>query len=292
MTAPTAESSPAPRTGRARRRTRLTRRAAIPLVLLLLALSTVFLTGHDRGHFYRSWSAPHYNFITAHEMAVAGNLSPKHGFLGFSNLTLDDDGDLAYEAYNRFPIGGYVLLKLAMSPFGDDFSARIRSARTLMLALFVLSAVSAYLALCRLVASRWIALAATLMAFSPYYMLYYSDMVATQLLPSLFGVLLAFHGMVVFVQEGRFRQLLVKACAALLLGWHVYALLLAFIGLGLARGLGARIRRAGGGVRRRPVAIWSSGPSPCCSARRSCRSTWATSILCSAEKSRRPSCLR
>ena len=48
----------------------------------------------------------------------------------------------------------------------------------------------------------------------------------------LFGVMLTFHGMVVFVQEGRFRQLLVKTCVALLIGWHVYAFLLPFIALG------------------------------------------------------------
>ena len=237
MTAPTAEPpqpSPAARTGRAPLRSRFTPQAAIPLLLLLLALSTVFLSIHDRGLFYR---LGFHDRTTAHYLTVAGNLSPKHGLLGFDALTLDDDGDLAYRPYNRFPIGGYALLKLAMAPFGDDFSAQIRSARASMLAFFVLGAVSAYLALCRLLASRWVALAATLTAFSSYYLLYYNDMVATENMPSLFGMLLTFHGMVVFVQEGRFRQLLVKACAALLLGWHVYALLLAFIVLGLAREL-------------------------------------------------------
>ena len=237
MPSPTTESpplSPAPRAGRARPRGRLTPRAAIPLVLLLLALSTEFLLGDERGHTYRGSV---HNGVTANHMAVARNLSPKHGFLGFYSLTLDDHGDLAYRPYNRFPIGGYLLLKLAMSPFGDDFSSEILAARTLMRAFFVLSAVSAYLALCRIVASRWVALAATLTAFSSFHLLYYNDMVATESMPSLFGVLLAFHGMVVFVQEGRFRQLLVKACAALLLGWHVYALLIAFIVLGLAREL-------------------------------------------------------
>ena len=234
MTVRTTESPPAPRVGRARLRSRLTRRAAIPLVLLLLALSTMFLFGSDRGHFYRSSI---HDTVTANHMAVAENLSPKHGFLGIYSLTLDDHGDLSYRPYNRFPIGGYLLLKLAMSPFGDDFSAQIRSARTLMLAFFVLGAVAVYLALCRIVASRWVALAATLIAFSSFWLLYYNDMVATESMPSLFGVLLAFHGMVVFVQEGRFRQLLVKACAALLLGWQVYALLIAFIVLGLAREL-------------------------------------------------------
>ena len=305
MTAPTTETPqppPAPRAGWARPRDRLTLRAAIPLVLLLLALSTEFLLGDERGHTYRGSV---HNGVTANHMAVARNLSPKHGFLGIYSFTLDDDGDLAYRPYNRFPIGGYLLLKLAMSPFGDDFSSEILAARTLMRAFFVLSAVSAYLALCRIVASRWVALAATLTAFSSFHLLYYNDMVATESMPSLFGVLLAFHGMVVFVQEGRFRQLLVKACAALLLGWHVYALLIAFIVLGLARELvGAlplfpRFGRSdqacgggGGGLRRRPAAAWPWEPSPCCSARRSCRSTWATSTSRSAEGFRWPSCLR
>ena len=209
-----------------------------------------------------------HNAVTANYLTVAENLSPRHGFLGIYSFTLDDRGDLAYWPYNRFPIGGYVLLKLAMSPFGDDFSSEIHAARTLMLVFFALGAVSAYLSLCRIVVSRWVALAATSMAFSSYYLLYYNDMVATENMPSLFGVLLTFHGMVVFVQEGRFRQLLVKACAALLLGWHVYALLLAFIVLGLARELvralplfrdsGGRISRA----REGGVIAPEAAPSP------------------------------
>ena len=61
-------------------------------------------------------------------------------------------------------------------------------------------------------------------------------MVATEGSIDLFAVMLTFHALVVFVQEGRFRQLVVKTCAALLLGWHVYALLLPFIVFGLAGG--------------------------------------------------------
>ena len=230
--------SAARQTGLMRLRSRLMPPEALPLVLLLMASSTVFVFGNDRGHFYRSSL---HNGVTANHMSVAKNLSPKHDFLLFESLKLDREGAPAYRPYNRFPIGGYVLVRLAALPFADDFSAEIRAARTLMLVFFVLNAVLAYLALCRLVASRWAALAATLAAFSSFWLLYYNDMVATEIMPSLFGVLLAFHGMAVFVQEGRFRQLLVKACAALLLGWHVYALLLAFIVLGLAREIiGAR----------------------------------------------------
>ena len=203
---------------------------ALPLLLLLSALSTVFLFGHDRGFFYRS--APH-NAISAQQLVVAENLSPEHNFLMFYHQTLDKDGTPAYFPYSRFPLGGYALIKLAILPFGDGLVAKIYAARVVLLLFFAGSAALAYLSLCRLTANRWIALTATLLAFSSDYLLYYNDMIATENGLSLFGVLLTFHGMVLFAQEGRFRQLLVKACAALLVGWHVYALLLPFILLGL-----------------------------------------------------------
>ncbi len=207
----------------------------LPLALLLLALSTVFLFGNDgRDSFYR----PGYNnAVSANHLSVAENLSPEHNFLLFYNQTLDADGPPGYTPYGRFPIAGYGLIKLVMLPFGDDLAGKIHAARILLMLFFVGSAALAWLSLCRLTGNRWIALTATLLAFSSYYLLYYSDMIATESGLSLFGVLLTLHGMVVFVQEGRFRQLLIKACLALLLGWQVYALLLPFILFGLAREL-------------------------------------------------------
>ena len=203
--------------------------SAIPLVLLLLALATVF--PFPKGHLYHEQT---HDFISQNHMTVALNLSPAHGFLGFYHLTRDGDGSVAYEPYNRFPLLGYALIKLATLPFDDDVSARLAAARTLMLAFFAAAAALAYLALCRLTGNRWAALAATLLAFSSYYALYYKDMIATEGVVDLFGLMLVLHGMAVFAVEGRFGQLLAKTCVALLLGWHVYALLLPFVLLGLA----------------------------------------------------------
>ena len=233
---------------------------SLPLLLLLLALSTVFLFGNDRGQFYRS---PHHNGVSANHLAVAANLSAEHDFLLFYHQTLDQDGTPYYAPYNRFPLGGYALIKLAILPFDNDFSAQLHAARVMFLLFFAGSAVLAYLSLRRLTANRWIALTASLLAFSSYYLLYYNDMTATENGLSLFGALLTFHGMVLFVQEGRFRQLLVKACAALLLGWHVYAFLLPFIVLGMANELN-RARRLSappslaGRIKRGVVALLSS----------------------------------
>ena len=233
---------------------------SLPLLLLLLALSTVFLFGNDRGQFYRPGL---HDAVSAHYLAVAANLSAEHDFLLFNRQTLDKDGAPSYVPYNRFPLGGYALIKLATLPFGNDFSAQIHAARVVFLLFFAGSAVLAYLSLRRLTANRWIALTASLLAFSSYYLLYYNDMTATENGLSLFGALLTFHGMVLFVQEGRFRQLLVKACAALLLGWHVYAFLLPFIVLGVANELN-RARRLSappslaGRIKRGAAALLSS----------------------------------
>ncbi len=204
---------------------------SLPFLLLLAALSTVFLFGNDRGHFYRNG---HHNFLSSHGMTLAANLSPAHNFLMFDHRTIGTDSTPSYAPYNRFPIGAFALTKLAVLLVGDEptVEAEIYAARTLMLAFFAAAAALAYLSLGRLAPTRWVALSATLLTFSSYYCLYYNDMVWNDV-PSLFGVMLTFHGMVVFAQDGRFRQLLVKTCAALLLGWQVLMLLLPFVILGL-----------------------------------------------------------
>ena len=202
-----------------------------PLALPLFMFIALIALGGDRGFLYRAEGD--HDWGTVKNLAIAENLSPEHNFL----LTLrvwrdDEDGGLRYVLYSRFPVGGYALMKLAMLPFGDDLANKMMAARVLMLMMFCGAAAFGYLAMSRITGSRWIALSATPLAFSGFYALYYADYVSGESVMDMFGVGLAFHGMVVFIQEGRFRQLLVKTCAALLLGWHVYALLLPFIFLG------------------------------------------------------------
>ena len=203
----------------------------IPLLLLLLSVSTVFIFGQGHSYLMR-----YHDWTSSSTMAQVANLDPQHNFLLFHRQTLDDAGNATYEVYSRYPIGGYALLKLADLPVGDNFAAQIYAARLVMLAFFTAAAVLAWLSLARITGNPWLASAAVLLAFSAFPLLYYNHIIGEAMF-HLFGILLAFHGMVVFVQEGRFRQLLIKTALALLLGWHVYALLAAFILLGLGREL-------------------------------------------------------
>jgi len=211
-------------------------RAWLPPALLLLALSSMFLFGNDhRGYFNMG---RHQSLLSAKNMVVADNLSYKHQFLMFiEGQTLDAAGNPTLIPYNRFPIGGYALIKLTILPFGDNISARIYAAQILMLLCFIAAAFLAYLSMRRIASSRWIALTTVLLAFSSAYCLYHSSLISPEVMINLFGVMLVFHGMAVFEQEGRFAQLPIKACIALLLDWHVYALLMPFIVFGLMREL-------------------------------------------------------
>ena len=224
------------------RASRLDASRVLPPALLILALATLFAFGGDRSYFNRATA---HKWTSAKNLALAENLSARDNFRLFTGKWFHtQDSSTRYKLYGRFPIGGTALIKLAIAPF-DSLSAKLTAARALALLMFCGAAVFAYLAVARLASSRWIGLAAALIAFSSYYALYFSDEVSNETAMDIFGVALVFHGMAIFVQEGRFRQLLIKACAALLVGWHVYALLLVFIVFGLAGEIVARLRRNG-----------------------------------------------
>lgn len=198
-----------------------------PTLLLAMALSTLFLFNIDRERFY----AP-IRHDTAKNLAIAENLSPQHNFRMFTRLGFDQYGEPAYAPYSRFPIGGFALIKLAILPFGDSLAAKVFAARMLMLAFLCAAAFLAHRAIARIASNEWTALAAVTIAFSSYYILRYGAWVSTEFMIDLFAVMLTFHGMVIFVQEGRFRQLMIKAFIALFLGWHVYAFLAPFVVFG------------------------------------------------------------
>ena len=200
---------------------------ALPALMFIALLAL----GGDRWHFYR-WGGIH-DSATGRTLTIAENLSFDNNFSLATRVWRDEDGDLRHRLYSRFPVGGFVLARLATLPFGDGLADKLLAARILAMLMFCGAAACAYLAIARIAGSRRIALAAVPLAFSGFYTVYYADALSSETTLDLFGAALVFHGMTVFIQEGRFPQLLVKTCAALLLGWHVYALLLPFIALGL-----------------------------------------------------------
>lgn len=183
------------------------------MALLLCALATpvaaLALFAESRSHFYRPWGSHDWN--SSASLALAENLSVERGLLRFHRLPVDE-----VSVYNRFPVGGLALIRLAIAPF-EGLGAKVLAARVLMLTLFAAAALLAYLALRRIVGDPWIAAGATALACSSFYCVYYSDMISTEVAMDLFAVMLVWHGLALYVQDGRFRQLVVKICLALLI---------------------------------------------------------------------------
>ena len=216
----------------------------LPLAALLLALSSVFLFGGDRGYFYGYAKYPIGDWNSLRWMSLVANFSFEQGLL-YERVSRRNNGGLRYHFYGRFPAGGVALLKLVTSPFEGDLSRQLFAARLMMLAFFCGAAVLVYLSVARICGDRAIALAATSWAFGGYHMLGYMDVVNGEVGMGLFGLLLVFHGMVLHVQEGRMAQLLARIAVALLLDWHVYALLAPFVAWGLTHTIWRALRPVG-----------------------------------------------
>jgi hypothetical protein len=212
--------------------TRIHHSTRIPLVLVVVGMISVFVYQHDQLGFQQG----HYGFLSSHGMALTSNLSAEHGFLLFNSMSKAADGSIVYEAYSRFPVFSFAIIRLFTYPFRHDLSMQIAVARQVMNVFFLAAMLIAYLSISRLMKSRWVAATAVLLSFSSYYCMQYHDMIFNDI-PSMFGMLLVFHGMVMFVHEKRFFQLVFKAIIALCLGWQSYAILLPFIIMGCIREL-------------------------------------------------------
>ena len=222
--------------------------AAAPSALLLCTLASVALFGPERRLFL---GQDHHNLhdrltladsMTYDHLWDAIGMWPRRYLVSTRSVDINADGEIVpgRAMYNRYPVGGRLLLHLATRPFDDPWR-KVRAARTLVIICFVAAAMLAYSALTVLMVNHWAAVAATLLAFGSGYHLTYHDMVATQGMMDMFGFMLVFHAMAVFStpsahRRPRLGQLLAKTAVALMLGWHVYGLLLPFVALGIALG--------------------------------------------------------
>lgn len=211
--------------------------AAVPLLALVGCLSAALLFAGGGNRFERPVAAEP---ASARTLARVANLSAEHRFVPVTRQTLDPGGAVSYETDGGRPPGADLLLRLATFHFGEGSAREAVAARGATAVLFCLAALLAYLSLARLSGNRRVALGVTLLGFSPFAGGAW-DTVTVSGAPALFAVFLAFHGMVRFVREGRFRPLLAQCGAALLFAAAAYPLVLAFAGLGLL--LEARRRR-------------------------------------------------
>ena len=215
------------------------KRVGAPAALLLACLAAVFGLGHAGGRF----SNPIADAALVRPLARAANLSAEHRFAAFTRRTLDAEGAVRYDLDNDLPLPANLAAAVVAGHFDEDRTAGLVALRVFAAVLVGLAALLAYGGLRRLLEHRWIALGATLLAFSPFFSPAFAVSSPEGAL-AVCAVFLSFHGTAVFVRGGGLRQLLGKSAAALALSFAALPLLLLFVLLGLAAE--ARRRFAGG----------------------------------------------
>jgi hypothetical protein len=155
------------------------------------------------------FAAGHHGILSSQGMTIAANLSlQRHGFM-YDHVSMGPDGRVVYSGYNRFPVTYFAMVKGAFVVAGEDVRRQFLFARILTSAFCAAAFLCAFLSLRLLCAASLPALCATLLAFSSMYIYYYSDMIFNDM-PSLFGCLLVFHGMIVHARTDRRGQLYLK----------------------------------------------------------------------------------
>ena len=205
----------------------------VPSLFCLLAV-IVFATqfaGTGLGEGHHGWGSSQF-------LAIASRATPANGFVGHARVNLNADGTLDYVYFDRTPVFFSAIVGALIS-LTDDLILKVWIARQVMLTLFVLSMLFAWLLLRRLGLKSMAALVAVTLGFSGYQLLYYREMVDFSQ-PALFGMLLLlyFIARVKLERRIRWRWLTVATLVAVSLGrapvsWSVIGLWFAMEAAGI-----------------------------------------------------------
>ncbi len=159
---------------------------------------------------------PNHGWTSSHGLAIMRHATPANGFVGHAMQFRGDDGSVAYDYFDRYPFffsaGVGALLSLT-----DSLPVQVQLARYVMTAVYVATLGVAGLLAHVLLGDRWRALAAVMLAFSGWWLVFYKDMVHYDQ-PALFGNFLLLYALARYKLDG--------------VRWGVYAAALIAVGLG------------------------------------------------------------
>jgi hypothetical protein len=212
--------------------------------------ATVFSTqnrvvGWEPG--YNALQPGHHGWVSSHALAIIAHASPRNGFVGHALAVVDDQGDPDYVYFDRYPVffsaGMHALISLT-----PRLSSKIYLAKQAMNLIFVLTACAAFLLLRKVTGKTLPALAATILAFSSGYLLFYKDMIHFDQ-PALLGMIVLLYTIALCALDGRRRAVYAGTLFAVSLG-RGYASLVVLLVWWLLEAAGA-LRRPETSVRRR-----------------------------------------
>ena len=137
---------------------------------------------------YNELQPGHHGWVSSHTLAIIAQRTPANGFVGYTLASVDEAGHVDYDYFDRYPVYFSAAMHGLLS-LKARLSTQIYLAKQAMNGIFLLTVLVAYLLLRKLSLASLPALAASLLAVSSPYLLFYKDM-AHYDQPALLGMLI------------------------------------------------------------------------------------------------------
>jgi hypothetical protein len=198
----------------------------------------------------------HHGWVTANTLAIISKATPENYFVGYALVSKDDQNNLHYEYFDRYPVFFSAVFNRILSS-SDTLADKLRIARQVMDFIFLATLIVAFLIVDKLIRNKPLSLAIVLLVFSNPYLLWYKDMVHFDQ-PALFGFLLLIYALALYKFDGRKLLLYISTFVAIGLGrgyasYSILGLWLAFEAFLILKASGAGIKEKIRSIFRHPA---------------------------------------
>lgn len=202
---------------------------AIVTIIIITFLSQGNVIGLESS--VTSFAAAHHDWVTTHSLAIISRATPENFFVGHALTFVDDQGNVDYKYFDRYPVFFSAIANQILSLF-NTVAEKLYIARQIMNFIFLGTLILAFLILDKLIRNKSLSLAAVLIVFSNPFLLWYKDMVHFDQ-PALFGFLLLIYAITIYKLKGvkRFLYLFTFIAISLGRGYASFSILILWFSL-------------------------------------------------------------
>jgi hypothetical protein len=197
--------------------------------LLYLAIGFIIFITFVTQNKKVGFEAEHHGWGSSHSLAIISKANLDNGFVGHTISIKNEQGQLDYYYFDRYPVFFSVFANLLLS-FSDDLAAKVYIIRQMMNFVFLANIFISLMLINKLIQDKYLALAVVLVSFSNYFLLYYKDMVYFDP-PALFGFIFLLYAIAVYKIDGQKRLLYIAAFLSIALGrgYASYAIMILWV---------------------------------------------------------------
>ena len=128
----------------------------LPVIILLIVSMATFtlqnrIVGLEPG--YDDFQPKHHGWVTANTLAIISKATPEHYFVGYALAFKDDQNQVQYEYFDRYPVFFSALLNRVLS-LSDNLADQLYLAKQIMNFIFLATFIMAFLIVDKLIQNK------------------------------------------------------------------------------------------------------------------------------------------